>query len=467
MDQNKIYLNKQQYLASLPDRGINLVIAGAGTGKTKTLIEKVKNIITEGIAEPGKILLLTFSNKAAEEIKERVKQSIGKAADKITSGTFHSFCLRFLRDNSRSFISSHGFNKFPDVIDDDKRASVQRELLIPMFDRFLGLPVDVITGLAESYDKLDKKTFKKLKHLRVIKELDSFNRKYKEHKILNNLIDFSDMMNYTIDILEKNISIREDTIKRFDYLLVDEFQDTSDDNFRLIKLLLNERSPNLFLVGDDWQSIYGFRGSRIEYLVNMKKYFPDVNTHKLIINYRSKKELVSLSNRFIEKNKKRTNKRLRSFRGKGGMIGDYFAEGYKEEGDIVADIIKKEINNHNHGHNGTAGIAVLYRNNWQKGHLFRALEPDGLQDSVQFMTMHSSKGLEFDTVIITGISDDIIPDVSNDIEEERRLFYVALTRARDRLYLVHHGSPDGGLSIFAEELGIKGNKEKLMLLYKE
>jgi DNA helicase II / ATP-dependent DNA helicase PcrA len=438
-------LNKQQYLASLPTRGISLVIAGAGTGKTKIIIEKVKNIISDGIAKPEEILILTFSNKAAEEIKDRVNSGKKLNTHGTNSGTFHSFCLSLLKNNSDVFLSLNGFKSFPDVIDEQEKIKLQKNLLMSSIDRFFGLPVDVVSGLLNK--RLDKRTQKKLNSLGIIGELANFEQRFRSYKISSNLIDFDDMMRFTVDMLSSNFSIKERTINKYKYILIDEFQDTSEQNLKLINLILNTNEPNLFLVGDDWQSIYGFRGSRIDYMVNPGKYFPGAAVFKLNTNYRSKKEIVNLSNKFIKKNKYRTGKKLRAAKGRGGILKSYCVNNLEEEASVIRNIIEDRDNNLN-------DTALLYRNNWQGEYLKEKLEGAAAsQHSMKYMTMHSSKGLEFDSIIIAGISDDIIPDASVDIEEERRLLYVAMTRARNNLYIVHHKSDDGELSLFARELG--------------
>jgi DNA helicase II / ATP-dependent DNA helicase PcrA len=440
-------LNKQQYLASLPTRGISLVIAGAGTGKTKIIIEKVKNIISDGIAKPQEILILTFSNKAAEEIKDRVNSGKKLNTHGINSGTFHSFCLSLLKNNSDTFLSLNGFKSFPDVIDEQEKVKLQKNLLISSIDRFLGLPVDVVSGLLNK--RLDKRTQKKLNSLGIIGELENLEQRFRSHKISSNLIDFDDMMRFATDMLSNNISIRTQTINKYKYILIDEFQDTSEQNLKLINLIINTNEPNLFLVGDDWQSIYGFRGSRIDYMVNPEKYFPGAVVFKLNTNYRSKKEIVKLSNKFIKKNKYRTGKKLKAAKGRGGILKSFCVKNFEEEVQVIRNIIENLENNN------INDIALLYRNNWQGDYLKKKLDTAAASPaSLKYMTMHSSKGLEFDNVIIAGISDDIIPDASVDIEEERRLLYVAMTRARNNLYIVHHKPDDGELSLFANELGL-------------
>ena len=445
-------LNRQQYRASRPGGGVSLVIAGAGTGKTSTLIEKVKNIIKEGSADSRDILILTFSRKAAEEIRERVRSAIGERADTITAGTFHSFCLGFLREHDRAFFKSEGFTSFPQVIDDDQREELIHQLVEDGLEDFFGLPVAVVKYLLENYDRLDKQIKKKLIRTGVADSIARLRGLFRALKRERNCLDFQDMIEYTIKLLEENRDIRLNNIERFGYILIDEFQDTSEDNFRLIKLMLPDSNPNLFVVGDDWQSIYGFRNARVEYIVRMRSFFPDVRVFKLRTNYRSRKEIVLISNRFIGKNRVRTRKRIRSFQGRGGAIHGIRVDGFADEIRAIRRILDME---------NTDEIALLYRNNWQGEYIMKYLHDyrECINEKrLQLMTIHSSKGLEFHTVIIAGLADEIIPDRSSDIEEERRLLYVALTRARERLYLLCHISKSGGISRFAGELGFHPDK---------
>ncbi len=447
-------LNRQQYRASRPDGGVSLVIAGAGTGKTRTLVEKVKNIIREGNIASNRILILTFSRKAADEIKERVKSVIGEDADHITAGTFHSFCLGFLRDHDKTFLEREGFKFFPEIIDDGAREDLLHQLIENSLENFLGLPVDVVRYLLESYGRLDKKTREKLARVGISDSIAELRGLFREYKKERNCIDFQDMIDYSVRLLEENEDIRLRFIERFRYILVDEFQDTSEDNFRLIKLMLPESNPSLFVVGDDWQSIYGFRNARVEYIVRMRSFFPGVVIFKLRVNYRSRKEIVRFSNRFIRRNRVRTRKAIGSFKGRGGIIAGFRVKGFNDEIISIRAILDREIDN-------AEEIAILYRNNWQGDYITENLNDYREfidQKKLQLMTIHSSKGLEFHTVIITGLSDEILPDRSSDLEEERRLLYVALTRARERLYILYHSSRGGEISRFAGELGFSRDR---------
>ncbi len=441
-------LNKEQFRASRADTGVSLVLAGAGTGKTKTLVEKVGNVLNGLGMEPEQVLVLTFSRRAAEELRERVGSCRGPGRE-IAAGTFHSFCYDLLRRNGKAFMEAGGFTRFPSVIDDDDQKTIIGELIRRDLARFLGIPAGVVYDLMMRRDTLDDWKRKKLQESGLDSELSILAEQYRETKRQRDVIDYDDMIKFAIGLLEKNGAVRAEVLARCRYVFVDEFQDVSDDNIRLLKLLLPERGRNLFAVGDDWQSIYGFRGAAVEYIIRMKRHFPEAVIHHLTVNYRSRKEIVSLACGFIRNNRIRTRKRLRSSRGRGGTVRFYTVRSLEEEAEIVRTIIT--------GRGDVPGLAVLYRNNWQGRYLKGALGNDD-GSGAAFMTMHASKGLEFDRVIVAGVCDSVLPDGDNDIEEERRLLFVACTRARDELHIIVHINDEGEVSRFGRELGVSGEK---------
>jgi DNA helicase-2/ATP-dependent DNA helicase PcrA len=397
--------------------------------------------------EPEHVVILTFSRKAAEELRERVASKAGAQAGAIMGGTFHSYCLDLLRRNAGFLIRSRGFSRFPAVIDDDERKTIISELIHEDLRRYLGLPAGVVYDLMMNRDSLAAWKRKKLEEAGLIQELKKLVERFKELKLERNVIDYDDMMNFGITMIEENRAVRGDILSRHRYIFVDEFQDVSGDNMRLLKLIMPDTGGNLFAVGDDWQSIYGFRGARIEYIVGMKKYFPVTRVHCLTINYRSRKEIVSLSKRFIRKNRFRTRNRLRSGRGGGGRVRFHVVSSFDEEAEAIRGILD--------GRDASTIAAVLYRNNWQGTCLKEALcSSDTGIGGASFMTMHAAKGLEFDCVIIAGVCDGIIPDADNGIEEERRLLYVACTRARDELHIIAYLNDEGEVGRFGRELGI-------------
>jgi DNA helicase-2/ATP-dependent DNA helicase PcrA len=313
-------LNRQQSLAARPSGGVECIIAGAGTGKTRTLIAKVKNIISSGMVPPEKILLLTFSRKAADEIRERIRHDLGSAADAITAGTFHSFCLSFLRSLGDDYKRMFGYERFPSVIEEDERLAIHKKLIADRIDSFLGIPLSVICGIIQSSHQMDTYFTDKLDRFGILKEFDEIKKQYIIHKRSHGLIDFEDMIEHTISVINSNETIRSGLCDRYRYILVDEFQDTSDNNFELLKSLLPDKGGNLFVVGDDWQSIYGFRKARVEYIVSIKKYFTQANIITLSKITAHISRIHCTLKQFIRKNRFRTSKKLVSTRGKGGTI---------------------------------------------------------------------------------------------------------------------------------------------------
>ena len=443
-------LNQEQHRASRADTGVSLVIAGAGTGKTRTLVEKASNVIRGLPMEPGHLLMLTFSRKAAGELRERVAAAAGVRMPEIAVGTFHSFCLDLLRRHETAFLNQRGCARFPAVIAGEEREAVMRGLIQRELPRFLGLPAGIVYGLMMKKRPLDPWKRDRLERTGLAAEISLLERQFAEIKRERNLIDYDDMMDSALSLLAGDAGVRGEALLRHRYLFVDEFQDVAEDNIRLLKLLLPGDGGNLFAVGDDWQSIYGFRGASVGYIVSMKEHFPGAVVHRLDVNYRSRREIVSLTNRFIRKNRFRTGKRLRSHRGKGGRVRFHLARDFEQEAGMIREIIA--------GLREGQSAAVLYRNNWQGRYIRERLGPEG-DRSVSFMTMHASKGLEFDCVIVAGICDGVIPDPDSGIEEERRLLYVACTRARDELHVIAHLDEKDEAGRFGRELGMAGKKD--------
>ena len=439
-------LNRQQQMAARPDGGVNLVLAGAGTGKTSTLVEKVNNIITGLSLGPENILILTFSRKAAGEIRERVIERLGRGASALTAGTFHSFCYGFIRENREAFMRMTGYRDFPVVMDDITRDEGLSGILLCMVDEFRGVPVPVIRDLVQNPDLVKGETGEKLKAAGLLGPVGQAAGMFRDYKLRHGLIDYDDMIRHTVAMLKQDPQLRARLLSRYTYILADEFQDTAEDNFELINLMLPQRERNFFAVGDDWQSIYSFRKAKPEYIIRMKTYFPGARTHRLYVNYRSCSEITGLSNRFIKRNRQRTRKRLVSHRGRGGRVRFHRVADFEEEVLCISGILHEEMER-------TGNIAVLFRNNWQGRFLVERIDAS-LQDEarVSFMTIHRSKGLEFDSVIVSGVSDSIMPDPHSNLEEERRIMYVALTRARTSLHIVLHRNRDGTDPLFGREL---------------
>ncbi len=415
-------LNKEQLQAAAFSTGPSLVIAGAGTGKTKTLIQKVVNILNTGSIKDYEILMLTFSKKAVIEMRERLTAVIGNEKHVKTS-TFHAFCYSILCKHEDIFVKQHEFTSLPEIIPQENSAQIIKDLAMENPHKYGGLPSQVIISAVN-----DRKIISKVKDENIRFELEKLAENYKAYKKQKNLIEFEEIINYTIALLKENDSIRREYSCKYKYILVDEFQDTSDNNFEFLNLILNHEK-NFFAVGDDFQLIYSFRNSRIKYILHLKKYFPGLKTHKLKVNYRSRREIVKISNSFIKKNKLQTNKKLKSHKGSGGFVSKIPYANYENSEEILNKICSSL--------NPEESAAVLYRNNYLENHIASAMRNF---PHVNFMTIHSSKGLEFDNVVIFGVDDSIIPSPWSQLEEERRLFYVAMTRAKERLFIMYNSS---------------------------
>jgi len=436
-------LDKHQTQAAESTCLRSLVLAGAGTGKTTTLIAKAVNVMQTLKLQPNEILIITFSRAARLELEERFQ-----ATEKVPEiYTFHALALKLLSDYRDEFINIFGFKKFPDIIEDD----CKKELFIKVFEEvkneWMGLPFDVVVRLS-SKNRISKFILNKMKRFGLDQKLENFLQKYASFKKEKCLMDYDDLITFANEMILKSPQIKQDVNNKYKFIMADEFQDTAPDNFLFMKNFINEEN-GLFFIGDDWQSIYGFRNAQVGYIVEAKKYFHDIKIFNLDINYRSCKEIVSLSGKFISKNKYRTHKRVVSGRQGKSIIKLYAVYNFEREIELIQEILSLQSNK--------TSVGILYRNNYYGDKIKEFLKDIKYNCSIEYSTMHSSKGLEFDTVIITGVSDKEIPDASNDIEEERRLFYVALSRAKTGLYIISKLNDNSSLAMFADELNIKAS----------
>ena len=433
-------MNQEQKRASLPEGGVSLVLAGAGTGKTSTLVAKARAVMG-AICRPEQMLILTFSRKAAEELRTRISAGFGEEAQDIHAATFHSFCLELLQSYPEDTRAIGGPDGAIQILDDEERSVLLQDIIMPAIGDFKGLPAWLVGEYVRSYESLDAWTRRILSRAGLLDAIRGIAERFREIKRTRNLVDYDDMMRLAVRMLQDRPKVREAALDRYRFLFVDEFQDTAADNLTLIKLLLPASGGNLFAVGDDWQSIYGFRGAQVRYILSFRRYFPGASVYRLTRNYRSRSEIIRFAVRFARKNRSRTRKKLVSARGPGGWVEAVLAKGVEDEADILRTILLRKA---------WGTTAVLYRNHRQ-GEEMKALLGAEFPH-VPFMTMHASKGLEFDTVVVIGVADGIIPDPDADIEEERRLLFVACTRARERLFVIGRSDERGRPGRFAREL---------------
>ncbi|MBT8189222.1 MAG: UvrD-helicase domain-containing protein, partial [Bacteroidia bacterium] len=374
---HEIELNKLSYLDKLNDvqrdavttlDGPVMVIAGPGSGKTRVLTYRIAHLLNSGIA-PWQILALTFTNKAAREMKERIETVAGGDAYKVWAGTFHSLFARILRVEAHRL----GFPNDFSIYDTDDTKSVLREIIKSMgLDTKtynLGAIRSRISGA-----KSNLITPKMYVANAELMEYDKMNRRPMTYQIYEKYVrkcqrsgamDFDDLLLQMFKLLYQNPdNIREKYQQQFRYILVDEFQDTNFLQYEILKLFaLYKGSPeNICIVGDDAQSIYSFRGATIENILQFEHDFPDVKTFKLEQNYRSTSFIVEAANEVINNNKKQIQKKIWTDRIEGNKIKMIKAMTDNEEGKQIADSIVEQKNRFNLSN---SQIAILYRTNAQ------------------------------------------------------------------------------------------------------
>ena len=358
-------LNDKQYEAVINTEGACLIIAGAGSGKTKVLTHKIAYLMQEKNVLPWNILAITFTNKAANEMKERIVGLVGDAAQDIWMGTFHSICVRILR----KFIDRIGFESSFIIFDtSDQRTMIKgclKDLNIDdkMFtDRSVQAEISNAKNQMldpEQYSVQANGDFRREK-IATIYEL--YQKRLKE----NNAIDFDDIINYTIKILSENEDVLDYYANKFKYVLVDEYQDTNKAQFTLISLFASVHG-NITVVGDSDQSIYAFRGADISNILNFEKDFKNAKIIKLEQNYRCTGNILEAANSVIKNNESKYKKKLWTENEKGNLPKVYSAENEYDEGSFIVEQINRLRREEYFKY---SDFAILYRMNTQS----RAIE---------------------------------------------------------------------------------------------
>lgn len=352
-------LNKPQKEAVFHTEGPLLILAGAGSGKTRVLTHRIAYLIEEKGVNPWNILAITFTNKAAEEMRQRVDSLVGIGAESIGVSTFHSMCVRILR----RYIDRLGYDNRFTIYDTDDQKTLMKEVCRKtdidtkrFKERML---LSVISSaknemiLPEEFELNAGGDFVQLKIAKVYKE-------YEAQMRANNALDFDDLLVKTVQLLETQPDVRENYQERFRYIMVDEYQDTNTVQFRLVSLLAG-KYRNLCVVGDDDQSIYKFRGANIRNILDFEKEFSDAKVIKLEQNYRSVGNVLEVANSVIRNNKGRKEKTLWTDNEKGEKIRlRQFDTAYDEAQFIAEDIKDETAQGANYSDH-----AVLYRTNAQ------------------------------------------------------------------------------------------------------
>ena len=331
-------LNDKQKEAVLATEGPCLVIAGAGSGKTKVLTHKIAYLLSEKNVKPWNILSITFTNKAANEMKQRVEKLVGEASQEMWLGTFHSICVRILR----RFIDRIGFDTTFLIFDSTDQRTLVKECIKSMrLDDKLFTDRSVLSEISNGKnDMLEPKAYQvkyngDFRKEKIGKVYELYQKKLKE----NNAQDFDDIINYTIKILTENPDVLEYYTEKFKYVLVDEYQDTNKAQFMLVSILASKYG-NITVVGDNDQGIYSFRGADITNILNFEKDFPGSKIVKLEQNYRCTGNILKAANAVIKNNENKYDKKLWTENEEGKLPCIYKAEDEYDE----ASYIVKQIN---------------------------------------------------------------------------------------------------------------------------
>lgn len=378
-------LNDKQYEAVVTTEGPCLVIAGAGSGKTKVLTHKIAYLIGEKGARPWDILAITFTNKAANEMKQRITDLIGDDAKDIWMGTFHSICVRILR----RFIDRIGFESSFIIFDtSDQKTLIKgcmKDLAIDdklLNDRAIQSEISNVKNEMlepEQYAVRVKGDFRKEK-------ISSVYTLYQKRLKENNAIDFDDIINYTIKILMENPDVLEYYSNKFKYVLVDEYQDTNKAQFTLVTLLAS-KNGNITVVGDNDQGIYSFRGADISNILNFERDFQGTKIIKLEQNYRCTGNILKAANAVIKNNEVKYKKQLWTQNEEGNLPNVYLADNEYDEGSYLATQIEHLRREEYYKY---SDFAVLYRMNTQS----RAIEDIFRRENIPYRIVGGLKFYE-------------------------------------------------------------------------
>ncbi|MCR1934238.1 DNA helicase PcrA [Clostridium tepidum] len=353
-------LNKEQYEAATNIEGPLLILAGAGSGKTRVLTYRIAHMIENLNIYPSKILAITFTNKAAGEMKERIKSLVGDVVEGMWVSTFHSSCVRILRRE----IDKLGYDKNFTIYDTYDQKTLIKQCMeeLNINDKDI-TDREIINTISNQKDNLiSPKEFKKISsgNYRKDKIADAYILYQKKLKA-NNALDFDDLIYKTVELFKTNKEVLEFYQRKFKYIMVDEYQDTNKSQYELVKLLASVHR-NICVVGDDDQCIYEWRGADISNILNFEKDYKDSKVIKLEQNYRSKGNILNAANEVIKNNSQRKNKVLRTENENGNKIKVFRAYSDIDEAKFVASEIKKIIKDGNKSFND---FAILYRTNAQ------------------------------------------------------------------------------------------------------
>lgn len=368
-------LNEQQKEGVFTTEGAVLILAGAGSGKTGVLTHRIAHLIDDLGVNSYNILAITFTNKAAKEMKERVDRLVGMGADSAWIMTFHAACVRILR----RYICRIGYDNNFTIYDTDDQKSVIKDILKrknldpkQYKDRTI---LSVISNAKDNLISPDDMYQSSGGNYNTMKTAEIY-REYQEQLKKNNAVDFDDIIGLTVKLFNEDKEVLRYYQERFRYIMVDEYQDTNRAQFNLIRLLAGGHG-NLCVVGDDDQSIYKFRGADINNILDFEKYFNDAKIIKLEQNYRSTQKILDVANEVIKNNAGRKDKRLwTSVKDGTKVIFNVYENGYEEARGIAEDIAHRHL----HDRKDYSDFAILYRTNAQS----RSLEEKLIEKNIPY-----------------------------------------------------------------------------------
>ena len=368
-------LNEQQKEGVFTTEGAVLILAGAGSGKTGVLTHRIAHLIDDLGVNSYNILAITFTNKAAKEMKERVDRLVGMGADSAWIMTFHAACVRILR----RYICRIGYDNNFTIYDTDDQKSVIKDILKrknldpkQYKDRTI---LSVISNAKDNLISPDDMYQSSGGNYNTMKTAEIY-REYQEQLKKNNAVDFDDIIGLTVKLFNEDKEVLRYYQERFRYIMVDEYQDTNGAQFNLIRLLAGGHG-NLCVVGDDDQTIYKFRGADINNIIDFEKYFNDAKIIKLEQNYRSTQKILDVANEVIKNNAGRKDKRLwTSVKDGTKVIFNVYENGYEEARGIAEDIAHRHL----HDRKDYSDFAILYRTNAQS----RSLEEKLIEKNIPY-----------------------------------------------------------------------------------
>lgn len=374
-------MNDKQTEAVLTTEGPLLVMAGAGSGKTRVLTHRVAYLIEEKDVLPWNILAITFTNKAAKEMQERVGNLLGESARDIWVSTFHALCVRILRRD----IEKLGYNRAFTIADTSEQRTLMKRICTELnIDTKKFDPRSILSAISNAKNALQTPAeYAKEANGMFDSMVARAYKLYQQELEANQSLDFDDLIMKTIELFEQSPETLEFYQDKFHYIHVDEYQDTNDAQYKLVNMLA-QKYQNLCVVGDADQSIYGWRGANMNNILNFERDYPQAHTVMLEQNYRSTQNILDAANQVIANNVQRKKKKLWTENGQGDKISYYRAQNEHDEAQFIVSKIQEEHEKHGYKFND---FAVLYRTNAQS----RIIEETFLKSSVPYTMVGGHK----------------------------------------------------------------------------